>query len=132
MIDGVPEARHPLFVRIPATQARRLDRLAQGSGRSKQDVVTELLAGGLSGPAKASTSPAGAAAGEPPVLTLAEAAALLRVDEASVLARIDDGDLPGRRFGDEWRFSRDAVLRWLEGSDKSRRAPGFTRARGGS
>jgi len=47
------------------------------------------------------------------VLTLEEAAALLRLPIAAVRARALSGDLPGRAFGDEWRFSRAALLAWL-------------------
>jgi len=47
------------------------------------------------------------------VLTLEEAAALLRLPIDAVRARALSGDLPGRAFGDEWRFTRPAVLAWL-------------------
>jgi len=33
------------------------------------------------------------------------------------------GELPGRRFGDQWRFSRWARLAWLDGSDTPQRTP---------
>lgn len=49
----------------------------------------------------------------PDVLTLDEAAAYLRVPADAVLRMIDDEKLPGRRFGEDWRFSRAAVQAWL-------------------
>jgi excisionase family DNA binding protein len=52
-------------------------------------------------------------AGVEEVLTLEEAAALLRLSVVVVRARALSGDLPGRAFGDEWRFSRAALLAWL-------------------
>lgn len=51
------------------------------------------------------------------VLTLAEAADLLRTDEPTVERMAASGDLPGRKLGDDWRFSRRALLRWLGGAD---------------
>lgn len=48
------------------------------------------------------------------VLTLEDAAALLRVSVQALRARAEARELPGRRFGREWRFSRTALLAWLE------------------
>jgi len=51
---------------------------------------------------------------EPPaVLTSAVAAELLRVQESDVVALAESSELPGRRVGDGWRFSRGALLEWL-------------------
>ncbi len=50
------------------------------------------------------------------VLTAAQAAELLRVEEAEVVALAGRGELPGRRIGDQWRFSRTALLAWLGAS----------------
>jgi excisionase family DNA binding protein len=47
------------------------------------------------------------------VLTLAEAAAYLRVTTDEVLREIDTGELPARKFGDEWRFYKAALQEWL-------------------
>jgi len=47
------------------------------------------------------------------VLTLEEAAALLKLPADTVRSRAEEDDLPGRRFGKEWRFARIAVLAWL-------------------
>jgi hypothetical protein len=51
--------------------------------------------------------------GSEEVLTLEEAAILLRLPIEAVRTRAVAGDLPGRAFGDEWRFSRVALLAWL-------------------
>ena len=50
------------------------------------------------------------------VLTLPEAAAYLRLPEADVLAMIEQQDLPARRFGNEWRFFKAAIQKWLSAS----------------
>ena len=47
------------------------------------------------------------------VMTLAEAADYLGVEQAEVERLAESGDLPGRRIGDEWRFSRAAIEDWL-------------------
>ena len=47
------------------------------------------------------------------MLTLAQAAALLQVDERVVRAAASAGELPARKLGREWRFSRAAILDWL-------------------
>jgi excisionase family DNA binding protein len=47
------------------------------------------------------------------VLTLAEAAAYLRVPEVDVLRMIQEQSLPGRKFGEEWRFLKAALQTWL-------------------
>lgn len=106
--------RTALFVRVPSELAADLDSRAQRSGRSKQDLVTEML----------SDAPAAAAEraridrdGNDDILNLDEVAALLRVDPSDILERITDGGFPGRRFGQTWRFSRAAISAWLAGTD---------------
>jgi excisionase family DNA binding protein len=47
------------------------------------------------------------------VLTLSDLGALLQVPEDELAELAEAGELPGRRIGDRWRFSRRAVLAWL-------------------
>ncbi len=61
------------------------------------------------------------------VLTLEELAALLKVPADAVRSRAEKGELPGRRFGKEWRFARTAVLAWLADGDAQKR--GGTKAK---
>jgi excisionase family DNA binding protein len=64
---------------------------------------------------------------EPEVLTPAQLAALLQLDEEVVIGLARTGELPARRIGADWRFSRRAVLEWLGAGDRSapeRRSPG--------
>jgi len=118
--------RTPLFVRLPKDQAAALDRLAGATGRHKQHLVSELLADRLT----SATGPVSVGRVEvthPPttlideVLTLEEAAALLKLPADTVRSRAEEGDLPGRRFGKEWRFARIAVLAWLADGDPQKR-----------
>ena len=122
-----------LFVRIPAAEAAKLHRAADVLKTPKRELITQLVARyvdpedpvwleELGGPeargAEASAEwtlgrhsfrPAEA----PEVLTPGQLAELLQVDEAAVLELAERGELPARKVGEEWRFSRAAVLAWL-------------------
>ena len=119
--------RTPLFVRLPRNQATALDRLAGATGRRKQSLVSELLGDRLAvaqplsvGRIEVANSPE---VGDE-VLTLGEVAKLLKVPADAVRSRAEKGELPGRRFGKEWRFARKAVLAWLAGGDSQKEGPG--------
>ena len=131
-----PQSRTGLFVRIPASEAEKLDRAAFELKTPKQDLVSGLVARYVD------PSPSGLASlrrtitvesadeslvvGQhsfrpnevPEVMTLADVAGLLQADEAEVEALADKGELPGRRIGSEWRFARSAVLDWLAGGER--------------
>jgi len=123
----MPTDRTPLFVRLPRNQASALDRLADSTGRPKQHLVSELIAERLMPSNRplsvgrvevANRSEARA----DDVLTLEEAADLLKLAPDVVRARAEEGEMPGRRFGKEWRFARTAVLDWLaEGETQTRK-----------
>ena len=51
----------------------------------------------------------------PEVLTGEQLAELLQVDVKTVRELAARGEIPGRKIGREWRFSRRAVLDWLAG-----------------
>jgi excisionase family DNA binding protein len=119
----------PLYVRLPAAQAEALESAAFALKASKKDLVSRLIATGLGDdasirdPRRVTIELGGEAPvvgrhefrplAPPEVLTLAEVADLLQVPEAAVAELADAGELPGRRLGGEWRFSRAAVLAWL-------------------
>jgi excisionase family DNA binding protein len=125
------EKRTALYVRIPQSHADKLDRAAFELKVSKQDLVTGLVEDMKIAPGftrrrtevvevddamtvgRASFLPSG----PPEVLTLAEAADLLQVEPDVVASMADAGELPGRKLGDDWRFSRTALLRWLGGEE---------------
>jgi excisionase family DNA binding protein len=119
-------AEKPLFVRLPAAEADKLDRASHELRVAKKDLVADLVArakfdrlrrvvvetGGdelTVGRADFRPNPA------PEVLTLAQAAELLQLEPDAVAELAEAGELPGRKIGDEWRFSRAAVLTWLGG-----------------
>jgi excisionase family DNA binding protein len=125
-IFSLMTAEKPLFVRLPAAEADKLDRASHELRVAKKDLVTALVAraefDGMRrvvvdvghdeltvGRADFRPHPS------PEVLTLAQAAELLQLDPAAVADLAAAGELPGRKIGDEWRFSRAAVLAWLGG-----------------
>jgi len=123
-MSGMANERTPLFVRLPRNQAAALDRLAGATGRRKQSLVSELLGDRLTVPRPLSVgrvelthSPQ---VGDD-VLTLGEVAKLLKLPVEAVRARAEDGEMPGRRFGKEWRFARLAVLAWLTSGESQKR-----------
>jgi excisionase family DNA binding protein len=108
--------RTALYVRIPTPVAEGLDRAAFERRTSKQDLVTAALRRiTIEGHDDALT--VGHAEVRPAaptdVLTLAGVADLLQAAEEDVRALAEAGELPGRRVGGDWRFAREAVLRWL-------------------
>jgi len=118
-----------LFVRIPAAEAEKLHRAADVLRTPKRELITKLVArfdphdpvwteelAGPPMPAEAdwevgrhSFRPAEVTE----VLTPAQLAELLQVDEEAVVELAERGELPARKVGEEWRFSRSAVLAWL-------------------
>jgi excisionase family DNA binding protein len=118
-----------LFVRIPAAEAEKLHRAADVLRTPKRELITKLVArfdphdpvwtqelAGPPLPAEAewevgrhSFRPAET----PEVLTPAQLAELLQVDEEAVVELAERGELPARKVGEEWRFSRSAILAWL-------------------
>jgi excisionase family DNA binding protein len=103
----------PLYVRLPDEAAEKLHQAAFELGLPKQDIVTSLLQDHLTvGKHEFFPNPV------EEVLTADEAAELLRTDTATVTSMAEDGTLPGRKVGDEWRFARAAVLRWLQGDEE--------------
>jgi excisionase family DNA binding protein len=115
----VANDRVPLFVRLPRDQAATLDHLAESTGRRKQHVVSDLLADQLAVGRLEIVD----RAGSEEVLTLEEAAGLLRLPVDTIRASALTGELPGRAFGEEWRFTRTALLTWLGGDDRAPRRP---------
>ena len=109
-------------MRIPRAESERLDRVAARLGTSKGKVVADLLAEHLEPPTGIDAlkgAPVGrhefTPAHELEVLTLEQLAALLELDVDAVRALAEQGDIPGRKLGEQWRFSRAAILAWLAG-----------------
>jgi excisionase family DNA binding protein len=118
------EPTSPLFVRLPAASAEKLSRAAFELKTPKRELVTDLVDRYLG----AEDMVVGRAAPEargPDVLTVEQLAELLQIDDKTVRALAAKGELPGRKLGRHWRFSRQAVLDWLATPERKRRAAGF-------
>jgi excisionase family DNA binding protein len=109
-------------VRLPRAEAERLDRAAARLGTSKGKLVADLLAEHLEPPTGIDAlkgAPVGRHEFTPvhelEVLTPDQLASLLELDVETVSALAEQGDLPGRKLGEHWRFSRAAILAWLAG-----------------
>jgi excisionase family DNA binding protein len=103
----------PVYVRLAADSAARLERAVSRSGRSKRSLIEDAV--------RTHLADDGLVVGQislreeaPAILTLEEAAELLRLDRGALLVAADAGQVPGRQIGDQWRFSRDALLDWLK------------------
>ena len=111
-----------MFLRLPAAQAQRLQETSRRLGTPKSRLVADLLASHLADEPPAAI---GALKGAPvgrhsftpaeqlEVLTVEQLAELLALDVGQVLELAEAGDFPGRKLGDQWRFSRRAILDWL-------------------
>jgi excisionase family DNA binding protein len=115
-----------LFVRIPSEHAAKLHRAADALGAPKRELISRLVAQYVNPDDPTAMSALGAVgadwtvgqhsfrpASELEILTPMQLAGLLQVDEDVVIELADKGELPGRKVGEEWRFSREAILAWL-------------------
>lgn len=106
----------PLFVRVAATAADRLDRAAEETGKSKRRLVESAVHSYLGG-GDLVVGRAGLDESAPEVFTESEAAAFLRIEEDALLAAAEKGEVPSRRIAGEWRFSREMLIAWLAGAE---------------
>jgi excisionase family DNA binding protein len=107
------EARKALFVRLAQADTNRLDHAAAATGKTKRQLITDAVREHLTDDGLVVGR---IALREDPdeVMTSAEAALLLKLDESVVIDAAQRGELPARRLAGDWRFSRVAVLRWLD------------------
>jgi excisionase family DNA binding protein len=133
-----------LFTRIPARQAAELDRLSFELKVPKQEILSYLLArhldalpGALEPPSPLEIAGEEVVLGRHSfraaelreVLTLTQAAELLQAEEALLRTLAEDGSVPGRLLGEEWRFSRHALLAWLSQAESKTDAEHAGRSR---
>lgn len=135
-----------LYVRLPATAGEKLDRASEALGIPKKDLVASLVdryvdpdsprglnaLGSISANRRVTVDlpEAGPAMGtysfqpyEPPeVMSSAQAGQLLQIEEQLVVELAEAGELPGKKLGTVWRFSRAALVAWLsEPAGRARR-----------
>jgi excisionase family DNA binding protein len=117
-----------LYVRIPSDHAEKLHRAADFLQTPKRELITKMVAQfdpedpvwtrPIAGPVSAQAEfgfgqHSFRPAAELEILTPAQLSMLLQVDEDVVVELAESGELPGRKVGEEWRFSREAILAWL-------------------
>ena len=118
-----------LYVRIPSAEAEKLHRAADVLRTPKRELITRLVAdfdpddpvwtrkaAGPTASAEAEWSVGQHSflpASELEILTPAQLATLLQIDEDTLIDLAEKRELPGRKVGEEWRFSREAILAWL-------------------
>ena len=140
-----PPAESALYVRIPTAAVDKLGRAAEALGVHKKDLIAGLVTkyvdpdsprgldalGSLSQPRRVTVEvgDAGPTLGaysfqayDPPeVMSAEQAAQFLQVEEAVVIELAETGQLPGRKLGSVWRFSRAALVAWLAQPETTRR-----------
>ncbi len=136
------EPEGALYVKLPAQAVDKLDRAAEALGVRKKDLVANLVSkyvdpdsrhglealGSLSSPRRVTIDRAdgrptmGAYSFQPhepaelpEVLTVSQVAEMLQVDEKTIVELVKAGELPCRKLGSMWRFSRTAIIKWLAG-----------------
>jgi excisionase family DNA binding protein len=114
----------PLFVRIPSAEAAKLHHASNVLGAPKRELITRLVARYVDPEDLGALSALGGAemgvgrhsfrpAEELEILTPAQLAGLLQIEQATLIELAEKKELPGRKIGEEWRFSREAILAWL-------------------
>lgn len=81
-----------------------------GAGMGVGNLLNQSLQGMTGG---GSTPAAAGGGGIPDVMSAAEAAQVLKVAEEDVIAAIDAGDLKGKKLGNAYRISKDALMAFL-------------------
>jgi len=135
-----PEPDGALYVRLPAAAVDKLHRAAEALGLHKKDLIASLVSKYVDPDTRRGLSALGALAQprrvtievgdpeptvgaysfqpfeSPEVLTVEQAGQLLQLDPKAVLELAESGQLPGRKLGSAWRFSRAAIIAWLSGA----------------
>lgn len=139
-----PQLEGALYVRLPALAVDKLDRAADALGIRKKDLIAGLVTkyvdpdtrrgltalGALAKPGRVTVElgDSGPTVGAytfqpydaPEVMNAEQAGQLLQLDDKIVIELAEAGQLPGRKLGTVWRFSRAALVAWLSTPEKPR------------
>jgi Helix-turn-helix domain len=139
-----PPPETALYVRLPTTAVEKLDRAAEALGMHKKDLVAGLVSKyvdpdtsrglhalgslSLSQPRRVTVDlgDAGPTLGSysfqaydpPEVMNAEQAGEFLQIAADAVIQLAEAGELPGRKLGSAWRFSRVALVAWLAGPEQ--------------
>jgi excisionase family DNA binding protein len=129
-----------LFVRLPTNAVEKLHRAAEALGMRKKDLIASLVSKYVDPDNRRALSALGTLSGHkvsvdiaessptmgsysfqpfdpPEVMSAEQAAQFLQVEEKVVVELAEAGQLPGRKLGALWRFSRGALVAWLAASE---------------
>lgn len=129
----------PLYVRLPNEASDKLERAAAALGVRKKDLVANLVTTYVDPDSKQGLSALGTLATRkaldtnqtgpmlgsysfqsysqdfPDVMNSHQAGQFLQIEEKLVIQLAEKGELPGKKLGPVWRFSREALVAWLAG-----------------
>lgn len=131
-----PPPETPLYVKLPKNAVEKLHRAAAALGVHKKDLVaglvdqyvdpdsqqglTKLTTLGSKRPLQMSEGASlmmGAYSFQPydppEIMNAEQAGQFLQIEEKNVIELAEAGQLPGKKLGPVWRFSRDALVAWL-------------------
>lgn len=130
MAKKQPPNEAPLYVKLPSNAIDKLHRAAAALGVHKKDLVADLVTKYVD-PDTIESTPlrrpmlmtGGPTMGQywyqphdpPEVMTPREAGDFLQISERNLIELAEAGQVPGRKLGPEWRFSREALVHWLAG-----------------
>lgn len=136
-----PPPQTPLYVRLPKSEGDKLDRAATALGIHKKDLVAGLINRHVDPDSQQGLSTLTTLTRKPPesdrptlvmgtyafqpydppeIMSAEQAGKFLQLDEQNVIELAEAGQLPGRKLGSVWRFSRDALVAWLAGPASTR------------
>ncbi len=117
-----PPPETPLYVKLPQNAVEKLDRAAEQSGLPKKDIVAGLVEKYLDPLSTPTTGTYSFRSYDPPeVMNAEQAGQFLQIDAKNVIELAEAGQIPGKKLGPVWRFSREAILAWLAAPDPEKR-----------
>lgn len=64
------------------------------------------------------------------ILTIQELAAYLKISKSTIYKLVREGKIPSQKIGRHWRFRKEAIDQWLDGSQSNVPSPQGDRAQG--
>jgi excisionase family DNA binding protein len=107
-----------LYVKLPTPAVEKLDRVASALGLTKKELITTLVTKYVDPKDPTALRPtigrySFTTYDVPEVMSSSQAGQFLQIDERTVIEMAEAGELPGKKLGSSWRFSRDALVKWL-------------------
>ena len=132
----------PLYVKLPTNAVEKLHRAAEALGVAKKDLVASLVTRYVDPDSQQGLSALGALPTRQPsptgdgnlmvgaysfrrydppeIMNAEQAGQFLQLSEPIVIELAEAGQLPGRKLGPVWRFSREALVAWLSTPERAK------------